>query len=79
MVWRPLMQPTEALVRMVSPSPSVNEDKVSHGGEGGPVALTHVIPTWKPARLAGTHWQQACPGQTQLQLAVGREQGRKGW
>ncbi|XP_021482054.1 protein-arginine deiminase type-6 [Meriones unguiculatus] len=27
-VWRPLMQPTEALVRMVSPSPTINEDKV---------------------------------------------------
>ncbi|XP_021056881.1 protein-arginine deiminase type-6 [Mus pahari] len=28
MVWRPMNQPTEALVRMVSPSPTVDEDKV---------------------------------------------------
>ncbi|GAB1289155.1 Protein-arginine deiminase type-6 [Apodemus speciosus] len=27
-VWRPMNQPTEALVRMVSPSPTVDEDKV---------------------------------------------------
>ncbi|CAO2589758.1 Protein-arginine deiminase type-6 [Lemmus lemmus] len=27
-VWRPMVQPMEALVRMVSPSPSVDEDKV---------------------------------------------------
>ncbi|XP_032743886.1 protein-arginine deiminase type-6 [Rattus rattus] len=27
-VWRPMKQPTEALVRMVSPSPTVDEDKV---------------------------------------------------
>lgn len=32
-VWRPMYQPTEALVRMVSPSPTVDEDKVSQGGE----------------------------------------------
>lgn len=30
-----MKQPTEALVRMVSPSPNVDEDKVSHGGETG--------------------------------------------
>lgn len=30
-VWRPMKQPTEALVRMVSPSPTVDEDKVSQG------------------------------------------------
>lgn len=30
MVWRPMNKPIEALVRMVSPSPTVDEDKVSH-------------------------------------------------
>lgn len=35
MVWQPMTQPTEALVRMVSPSPDVDEDKVSQGGEMG--------------------------------------------
>lgn len=35
MVWRPMTQPMEALVRMVSPSPAVDEDKVSQGGEKG--------------------------------------------
>lgn len=34
-VWRTMNKPTEALVRMVSPSPTVDEDKVSHEGEGG--------------------------------------------
>lgn len=34
-VWQPMTQPTEALVRMVSPSPDVDEDKVSQGGEMG--------------------------------------------
>lgn len=33
---------------------------------------------WKPASLAEGCWQQACPGQTQLQLSVGREQGSEG-
>lgn len=32
-VWQPMNQPTEALLRMVSPSPNVDEDKVSLGGE----------------------------------------------
>jgi hypothetical protein len=30
-VWRPLSNPMNALVRMVSPSPAVDEDKVSLG------------------------------------------------
>lgn len=34
-VWRSMNHPTVALVRMVAPSPTVDEDKVSHGGERG--------------------------------------------
>lgn len=34
-VWRPMVRPMEALVRMLSPSPAVDEDKVSQGREKG--------------------------------------------
>lgn len=57
MVWRPMTHPLEALVRMVSPSPTMNDDKVSQGGERGGQALpTQVILIWKLARPAEAHW-----------------------
>lgn len=58
-VWRPLSQPTEALVRMVSPSRTVDEDKVNRGGEResliNPSDLTVKAdkPSWRPLAAPG--------------------------